>query len=205
MNRDSLPIAGVLIALALFGLAAWLYPGGYDWAHHFISMMFAPTTATGAVNKARPVAILAMFVLCFSQAVLFKRLAGRATRRVHRKTLEIGGIGSMVYGFLVVTPLHDLLVGIALLFFVAAMLAALHWMWVEGRPTLVGTGLVSLVLLAVTAVMYYGHVLWNLLPIAQKASFLACFGWLMALQIATSKGHREDAGGTHAQRVARRV
>ncbi len=190
----SLPLVGVLISLVLFALAASLYPGGYDWTRDFVSTLFAPSTSTGAANKARYVAVLAMFVLCLSIAVLFKLISGRASRRVHRKTLEIGGIGSMVYGFLVVTPMHDVLVGIALLFFVPAMLAALHWMWVEGRSSLFWTGLVSLGLLAATATMYYGNWLWHWLPIAQKVSLVACVGWLLTLHLATGKRIGDDKG-----------
>lgn len=40
------------------------------------------------------------------------------------KNHQIAGIGSMVYTALVVTPKHDVLSGVALLFFVAAMLAS---------------------------------------------------------------------------------
>lgn len=100
----------------------------------------------------------------------------------------------MVYGFLVVTPMHDLVVGIALLFFFPAMLAALHWTWVEGRSSLFWTGLVSLGLLAATATMYYGNWLWHWLPLAQKVSFVACIGWLLTLHIVTGERTGNDKG-----------
>ena len=134
MKINPFPLIGVLVSLALFALAASLYPGGYDWMRDFISTLFATSTATGAANKARHVAVLAMFVFCVSVAVLFKVVSRRARSRMHRKTLEIGGVGSMVYAFLVVTPMHDLLVGIALLFFIAAMSAALHMIYLGRRP-----------------------------------------------------------------------
>src|SRR5262245_29068700 len=147
MNLNRLPLPGVLVSLALFTVAASYYPGGYDWANHFISTLFAPATATGVANEARFFAVAAMFVCCVSVAVLFKVLSRRASRRLHRKTLEIGGIGSMVYAFLVVTPMHDLLVGIALLFFVPAMSAATHLQYVERRLALFWAGLMCLGLL----------------------------------------------------------
>ena len=31
--------------------------------------------------------------------------------------------------------------------------------------------------------MYYGRMLWHLLPLAQKASIAACLCWLMTLQL----------------------
>jgi len=182
INR--LPLAGVLASFALFAMATLRYPGGYAWTHDFISTLFAPTTPAGAANKARYVAVLAMFVFCVSVAVLFKLVSRRARGKALGKTLEIGGIGSMVYAFLVVTPMHNLLIGIALLFFVPAMLAALGLAHLEGRLALFWTGLMCLVLLLAAATMYYGNIFWHLLPIAQKASMAACACWLLALQLA---------------------
>ena len=185
MSINRLPLLGVLVSFALFAWATSYYPGGYDWKQHFISTLFAPETATGDVNEARFPAVAAMFVFCVSVAALFVVLSRRASRRVHRKTMEIGGIGSMVYAFLVVTPMHDLLVGIALLFFLPAMGAAIHLVYVERRLALFWTGLLCLGLLLVTATMYYGNMLWSLLPVAQKASFVACVSWLLTVQLAT--------------------
>ena len=184
MKINQLPLAGVLASFALFAMATSRYPGGYDWTRDFISTLFAPSTATGASNEARYVAVLAMFIFCVSVAVLFKFVSRRAKARALGKTLEIGGIGSMVYAFLVVTPMHDLLVGIALLFFVPAMLAALSLAYLEGRLALLWSGLMCLGLLLVSATMYYGNILWDLLPLAQKATFAACTCWLLILQLA---------------------
>lgn len=133
-----------------------------------------------------------MLVLCVSLAVLFKVVSRRATGRALEKTLEIGGIGSMVYAFLVVTPMHNLLVGIALLFFVPAQLAALRLAYLERRRALFWSGLLFLGLLLIAATMYYGNILWHLLPLAQKASMTACAGWLLALQRVPGKQVGDD-------------
>jgi hypothetical protein len=196
MNINRLPLPGVLVSLALFTLAASYYPGGYDWANHFISTLFASSTPAGVANEARPFAVAAMFVCCVSLAVLFEVLSRRASTLVHRTTLQIGGIGSMVYAFLVVTPMHNLLVGISLLFFVTAMSAAIHLQYVERRFALFWAGLVCLGLLLATATMYYGNLLWSLLPVAQKVSIVACVSWLLTLQLGT-----EDRAG-NAKRLA---
>ena len=190
MNITRLPLLGVLVSFALFAWATSYYPGGYEWANHFISTLFAPVTAAGEVNEARPFAVAAMFVFCVSVAALFVVLSRRASRRVHRKTMEIGGVGSMVYAFLVVTPMHDLLVGIALLFFIPAMCAAIHLVYVEHHFALFWVGLLCLGLLLASATMYYGNMLWHLLPLAQKATFVACVGWLLTMELVTDATRR---------------
>jgi hypothetical protein len=58
-----------------------------------------------------------MSVFCTSIGVLFRNISSKVKSRFHRKTIEIGGIGTAIYAFLVITPMHDLLVSIALLFF----------------------------------------------------------------------------------------
>src|SRR5262249_10737260 len=191
MNINRLPLPGVLVSLVMLAWAASYYPGGYDGANHFISTLFAPTTATGEVNEARWYAVAAMFVLCVSVAILFVVLSRRASSRVHAKILQIGGIGSMVYAFLVVTPMHDLLVSISLLFYLVTMLAAIHLLYVERRLVLFLVGLFCLGLLLATAIMYYGNVLWRLLPLAQKASMLACLAWLLTIQLFEPQRHRD--------------
>lgn len=111
MSNDTFDFFGVLLSVFLFVLAAMRYPGGYDWVNLSISALFQPGALNGSENEARPFAILAILSFCVSMGVVFKRVSQRTTSRLHKKTIEIAGIGSMVYAFLVVTPMHDVLVG----------------------------------------------------------------------------------------------
>src|SRR5437762_160094 len=114
MKKEYLPLLGVLASLAVFALSAARYPGGYDWIHHSISTLFQPTALNGDKNPARQPAVLAVFTFCVSMGVLFRNVSRKGTSRFHKKTIEIAGIGSMVYAFLVVTPMHNALVGVSL-------------------------------------------------------------------------------------------
>ncbi|WP_353267362.1 hypothetical protein [Gemmatimonas sp.] len=188
MKRDHLPILGVLGALVLFALATTRYPGGYDWTNNTISTLFQPRALNGAQNSARSIAVLAVFMFCASMAVVFKWISSSATSRFHKKTIEIGGIGSMVYGFLVVTPMHDLLVTVGLVFFLTAMLATLHMLYAEGRSGIFYAGIGCLALPLTNAAMYYANVLYGLLPIIQKLGMVMWVGWLFA--VLRSRGQR---------------
>jgi len=184
MKPSKLPLAGILASLALFASAAAHYPGGYRLTGDFISTLFASLTPAGVDNAARPIAIAAMLVFCASVGLLFELVSRQASQKGLAKIIQIGGIGSMVYAFLVVTPMHDLLVGIALLFFFPAMFAALALVYRDGRPALFWAGILCLGLMIVASTMYYGHVAWQLLPLAQKSSMGACTCWLLTLQLA---------------------
>jgi hypothetical protein len=196
LKRDLVPLIGVLASLVFFVLSTALYPGGYDWGNHTISRLFQPSVPNGADNPARPLAVLAVFMFCVSMAFVFKSVSRRGQSRFHKKTIEIAGIGSMVYAFLVITPMHDVLVGIALLFFVTAMLATFHVLYLERHFGMLCAGIVCLAVTLSNAAMYYGDVFFGFLPIVQKISLATWVGWLLALHFAESKGgtRRIDCG-----------
>lgn len=126
-------------------------------------------------------------------AFTFRRISTKARSRADGKTIEIAGIGSMVYAFLVVSPMHDPMVSIALLLFVIAMLAVLHCLYRRRARRLFSIGLLCLALLLVTAVVYYGNVVYDALPVLQKLSFIVCAGWLFAVYYSFPDGAVETA------------
>ena len=62
----------------------------------------------------------------------------------------------MVYASLVVTPMHNLLVLIAVVFFVVAVAATLHSLYSQRRMRLMAMGLFCVSLPICNAVVYYG-------------------------------------------------
>lgn len=188
-----LPVLGIAVALCLFVVAASSYPGGatdsastvgYSWSHNFICSLFAPQALNGAANPARYIAILAMLFLCVSLGIMFKIISMKVGSRPHRKAIEIGGIGAAVYSLLVVTPMHNLMVDIGLLFSLVALSAAAHALYLERRWLLFGGGAVCIALALVSAAMYYGNLFYGFLPVVQKVSLLVCIGWLLSVYYA---------------------
>lgn len=193
--KTHFPLLGILASLGLFALAAASYPGGpstaaeplgYDWTHDFICTLFAPTAPGGAANPARSIAIPAWLLFCVSIGVLFAILSRRARSKAQRDIIQIGGIGSAVYASLVVTPMHDLMVTIALLFFVSAALALLRLLHVGQHRRLLWAGAACLAVLTTCAVMYYGDLLFPALPVAQKLTFAVLVAWLLAVHYVVS-------------------
>lgn len=198
-----LPPIGIAVSVCLFLVAARYYPGGttesattvgYDWTRNFISSLFAPTALNGAANTARRVAIPAMFVLCLSAGAMFKSISNKGTSKIQRKAIEIGGIGAAVYFFLVVTPMHNLMINIGLPLALVAQLATLHLLYVLRRFRLFWVGIVAILLLLASAAMYYEHLFFDLLPVVQKIGLLAPLGWLVAVHYATFESILRQAG-----------
>ena len=80
-----------------------------------------------------------------------------------------------------VTPMHDVFVGVALLFFVTAMATILHRLYLERRVGMLSLGLGCLALTLCNATMYYGDLLYGFLPIVQKLSLVLWVSWLLRL------------------------
>lgn len=204
MIKRYFPLVGVLSSVILFIVAAAYYPGGtlesadtvgYDWTRHFISTLFAPKSLNGAANPSRDFAIPAALIICISLAVIFKGVSLKTPSKAMRSTIEIGGIGSMVYAFLAVaTPMHDVLVTVGLVFFLVAVLATLQVLYTAGQTKLVFFGMSSLALKLVSAVIYYGNVFFVVLPVVQKLAFIVSVGWLLAVHFADFDPRR--TGGT---------
>jgi uncharacterized membrane protein len=85
------------------------------------------------------------------------------------------------HAFLAVTPMHDLMVTIGLLFSLAALLAATHVLYSERRWLLFGWGSICVALSLLSAATYYGNLFYGFLPVVQKISLVMCVGSMLSL------------------------
>lgn len=202
ISRKHLPALGIVIGLSVFVVATTRYPGGtlsaahtigYSWSQNYVSSLFAPTALDGEPNGARYFAIAAVFFISASLGVVYNAISAKATSRAHRKTIQIAGIGSAVYGFFVATPMHDLMVNISLVFNVVALIATTHMLYIERRWQLFTGGAFCVTLLFVTAAMYYANALYGVLPVIQKAGLLSNILWLLFLYYAQAERQVEAA------------
>lgn len=185
--RRFLPVLGVLASFILFVFASTRYPGGYDWSNQSISSLFQPAALNHEPNGARSVAAVAVVVFAISMAVVFNTISKRGPTPQHSKIIRIAGINAMVYTALVITPMHDVLVGIALLFFVTTMVTIFHRLFVERRFAMLGFGVVCIGMTLTNATMYYGNLLYGFLPIVQKLAHAAWVVWLGGLYLGDSQ------------------
>ena len=122
-----------------------------------------------------------MWLFCLGMAELFRQLAKGMAPSRHGKWVQIFGIAGTVYAALTVTAMHDLMVTIALVFFVAAEIALLDWLWRRRQLPQWIAGVANLALLLTAAFVYYRGVATVALPTLQKLVFLSSAGWLLWL------------------------
>jgi hypothetical protein len=90
--------------------------------------------------------------------------------------------------------MHDLMVDIGLLFAATALLTTTHALYLERRWGLALWGAGCIALIALSATMYYGHILYGFLPVTQKVSLVACIGWLLGAYYSQSSLQEHAAG-----------
>lgn len=173
--------AGLLVSAALLTFAAAGYPGGYDWLQQSISSLFQPVAANGEPNSARLPAATAVVAFCASMALVFQAIANRCPTRRLAKIVQISGVGSMVYAAFAVTPMHDLMVNVALVFYLVAVVAIGFRLWTERRFGMVVAGCGCLAVKLASATVYYGQLLEDWLPLLQKLSLVLWTAWLLWL------------------------
>lgn len=190
MNKRQGPLICVVLALALVLVATRFYPGGtlddptvigFDWSRNYLTQLFRPVAPNGQQNAAMPYAVAAMWLFCAGMAELFRQLSEVMAPTRHGKCVQILGIAAMVYAALTVTRMHDLMVTIALVFFVATDMVLLHWLWRRRELPQWIAGMANLALLFIAAFVYYRQVGMVALPALQKLVFLLSAIWLFWL------------------------
>jgi hypothetical protein len=127
-------------------------------------------------------------------ALLFHLVSRQAARGFHRRAIQGAGIAATVFATLTVALLHDVMVILALVCFMGAIFAVLHMLWDDHHVGLFAMGVLFLALELSTAVMYFGRVGLEFLPIAQKAALALIGIWLLVVQ------HRPGGQAVHLAR-----
>lgn len=189
MSKRYIPILALLISVPFWFLAASNYPGGTSWdtttqgfsfTGNYVSSLFQPLALNGMVNTARFFAFIAMLLYAASVSVMFWGISSSYPKSAAGKTVQIFGVGSMVYTFIAVTtPMHNLLVVIAAIFLVVACAGMLVLLHQDGKHKLLLLGIFNVLLLAVLSATTKGNVLIELGPACEWILFLCGALWVM--------------------------
>lgn len=186
-----IPTFGCLIFFVLFFWAAWLYPGGsqadlnsigFSWKHNYWCNLLYEKAMNGMENGARPFAIAAMGILCFSIAFFFVQFANILVKSILWKNIvKICGILSMVFVALMSTDYHDQMTTASSIFGLFAIIGIIRTVHQSNFQIFKWGGLLCILLLALNNVIYYSGFLIAWLPLIQKFTFLLVLMWIIGL------------------------
>ncbi len=198
-NLMKLPLAGMLLFVLFYIVAAIHYPGGsyaapdspvFSIQHNYLCDLLDYIAINGQLNNARIYAMIAMGFLCFSLILLWGFLPKLfdVTKTVHVAT-SFFGILSMVITMFLGSGIHDLIVRIAGFCGVIAVLLTFRELIRSKYRGLLIFGLICLILLIANYYIYETGILIKWLPMIQKVTFLSWISWFVTLNILLVKKH----------------
>lgn len=187
-----LPILGILLFVAMYIIAAAIYPGGsqadihstgFSWKDNYWCNLFNKTAINGEPNPARPVAVIAMLILGVSLQFFWMMIALlEAYGRFLRRLIIISSVAcTILISSLAASAPHDLAVNLASLTGLVATVCTMAVLYKLEWKTLFSFGLINILLVAVNNYVYYSEQLIIWLPVIQKITFLFFLLWICCI------------------------
>ena len=194
INKHSVLI-GITISFVLLLIAISIYPGGtyqdknsvgFDWAKNYISNLFEVKALNGSQNPSRIWAFFGMFVYSISCAIFFVNMSNKIPKNVFKYIIKYTGMLIMPLTFLIITPLHDLMLNISSFLFwncigaitVFIFMTKLHFFKIYN---------IICLLIFFYAVYIHTSSNWDLLPIIQKVNTISSILLILGLEYFTKK------------------
>ena len=127
----SVPTIGIFVYAILYVISTLYYPGGssfdrvhpgFDWIHNYWCDLTSEIALNGHINRARPVALTAMSVLCSSLLVFWYNMPVLITNKVHAMIIRYAGMLSMLIAMFLFTYWHDTVINLSGLFGIPALI-----------------------------------------------------------------------------------
>lgn len=195
MLKKHTVLIGVIASLSLLLIAMNVYPGGsmfdknsvgFDWTKNFISNLFAEKALNGSDNPARFWADAGMIFLSASFALFFIRFSEKIPQKHATNVIKYAGAGGMVFTFLIVTPLHDIMVTIASTLFLLSIFYITVFV-LKSRLHIFKALCVICMLIFYYTLYLYGSGNFNFMPIMQKISVFSMTILILLLEYFTKK------------------
>lgn len=184
----------IAISVVLIVIASQLYPGGsildknstgFDWTRNFISNLFGANGINGAENSGRIWAIIGMAFHSVGYGIFFLHMSVKISNKHAALVLKLVGIANIAFNFLVVTPLHDLMVTLSSTLSMLGLFYITVFIF-RTKLHLFKVCCVVCMLVFYFALYLYGSGDWRLLAIMQKAAFSCSMLLVLGLEYFTS-------------------
>lgn len=188
-------LLGVIISLILMLIAISLYPGGsmfdknsvgFDWTKNFISNLFGTKALNGAENPSRIWAYSGMLLIPFTYALFFINMAKKIPDKNAGIILKFGGAANILFMFLIITPLHDLMLNISITLFWTCLFIITVFI-LKTKLLLFKIFCIVCLLIFYYSIYLWAISNWKLLPIMQKINFINSTLLILGLEYFTKE------------------
>lgn len=201
MLRKYAVLIGIIIAVALLLTATFLYPGGslfdrqsagFSWSKNFISNLFGAKAVNGEDNPARFWADAGMIFLAVSFALFFIGFSRKIPVKSASSVVKYLGTAGMLCTFLIVTPLHDVMITAASTLFLVSLFYITVFI-LKSKLHLFKPLCIICLLIFYYTLYLYGLRKYGLLPLMQKITFASTIILIVILEYFTKKEDFESA------------
>jgi hypothetical protein len=188
-----IPLAGIVLFILLYIIAAIVYPGGnylnnhskgFSVLHNYWCDLLNENAQNGEINTSRPYAVSATIILC-SSLIFFWYFIPKAlnTKLLIKLLIQITGITSMFIGMFIFTSYHSEVITYAGLFGGIAFVLTFLGLYKAGWYKLIYFGVVCLVLGVITFAIYKTRMALIILPMIQKVTLLLSLAWIFLIDL----------------------
>lgn len=183
----------IVTSVILIITASRFYPGGsildknstgFDWTKNFISNLFGANAINGARSGSRIWAIIGMAFHSVGYGIFFIHMSGKISHRHASAVLKIVGVANIAFNFLVVTPLHDLMVTISSTLSLLGIFYITVFIF-RTKLHLFKVCCTICMLIFYFTLYLYGSGDWGLLAIMQKVAFVCSMFLVLGLEYFT--------------------
>lgn len=208
MLKKHIVLLGVMIAIVLIVIATIVYPGGslfdknaigFDWSKNFISNLFGAKALNGADNPARIWADAGMIFLSLSYAIFFIQFSKKIPARHASKVIRYLGAGGALFSFLIVTPLHDIVITISSTLSLISIFYITVYILMSRLHLFKAMCIICLLIFYYTLYLY-GWGYYERLAIMQKIAFASQILLILCLNYFVQKKHFEPLLANKANR-----
>lgn len=197
-----LPTIGILLFIGIYIYASKLYPGGsqadinsmgFDWRNNYWCNLMRENGLNGVQNKARPVAIVGITILCCSMIIFFFQFANHLEKNSNWKmAIKISGVLAMLSATFIFTKYHDIMTTILSLsgtVVIIGMIRALHKSHLTFLKVM---GVFCMVIIGLNNFFYYSEDLIQYGPVIQKTAFILILSWTVGLNFIINRKTRHN-------------
>lgn len=185
----------VVISVILMIIATLVYPGGsltdknsigFQWSKNFISNLFADKAINGSENTSQIWAIVGMVFHSFGYGIFFFNMSKKISSRHAAIVLKLTGASNILFSFLIVTPLHDIMVTVSSTLFLIGLFYITVFI-LKTKLHLFKFFCIACLLTFYFTLYLYGTGNWGLLAIMQKISFISSMLLVLGLEYFTKQ------------------
>ena len=185
----------VVISVILIVIATLVYPGGslldknsigFVWSKNFISNLFAAKAINGLDNPSRIWAIIGMAFHSVGYGIFFIHTSKKISARPATTILKMIGASLILFNFLIVTPLHDMMVTTTSTLFLIGLFYITAFI-LKTKLHVLKISCILCFLIFYYTLFLYGSGNWGLLAIMQKVTFICSMLLVLGIEYFTKK------------------